>query len=107
MKIGQTAILALVMGASTSFSPAASSQDAEVQQALKALEDALPGRLMHNPYDLQWDSRGLNQKIKFITSKGKHHAVKSSLFLRGRCRINWVVLHSWKYLARSIRELRC
>ena len=70
MKIGQTAILALVMGASTSFSPAASSQDAEVQQALKALEDALPGRLMHNPYDLQWDSRGLNQKIKVINTNG-------------------------------------
>ena len=47
MKIGHSTIWALIMGASISFSPAAFSQEAELQQALKALEDALPGKLMH------------------------------------------------------------
>ena len=70
MKIGHSTIWALIMGASISFSPAAFSQEAELQQALKALEDALPGKLMHNPYDLQWDSRGPNQKIKVINTNG-------------------------------------
>lgn len=70
MKIGQSVIWALIMGASISFSSAAFSQDAEIQQALKALDDALPGTLMHNPYDLEWGARGPNQKTTVINTKG-------------------------------------
>ena len=69
MKFGQSIIYAIIMGASLSFSSPALSQDAEMEQALKALEDALPGTLMHNPYDLQWNSRGPNNKIKVVDAK--------------------------------------
>ena len=70
MKFEQSVIWALIIGATFSFSPAAFSQDAELEQALKTLDDALPGTLMHNPYDLQWGSRGPNQKTKVIDAKG-------------------------------------
>ena len=70
MKFRQSIIWALIMGTAFSFSPAAFSQDAELEQALKALDDALPGTLMHNPYDLQWGTRGPNQKTKVIDAKG-------------------------------------
>ena len=70
MKIGQCVVWAFIMGAAITFSFPAFSQDAEMQQALKALDEALPGRLMHNPYDLHWESRGPNQKIKVINTNG-------------------------------------
>lgn len=70
MTFRQSIIWALIMGAAISFSSVAFSQDVEMQEALKALDDALPGTLMHNPYDLQWGSRGPNQKIKVIEAKG-------------------------------------
>ena len=70
MKIGQCVVWTFIIGAAITFSFPAFSQDAEMQQALKALDEALPGRLMHNPYNLQWESRGPNQKIKVINAKG-------------------------------------
>lgn len=70
MKFGQSVIGALILGATLSFSPAAFSQDAATEQALEALDAALPGSLMHNPYDLQWDSRGPNKKIKVVDAEG-------------------------------------
>lgn len=70
MKFGQSVITALILGSAISFSSAAFSQDTEMSQALKALDTALPGTLLHNPYELQWDSRGPNKKITIIDADG-------------------------------------
>lgn len=70
MKFGQSEITTLIIGATIIFSPTAFAQDAEMAQALKTLDDALPGTLMHNPYDLQWNARGPNKKIKVVTAEG-------------------------------------
>ena len=70
MKFKLSMITSLIIGASISFSPVTFAQDAEMAQALKALDDALPGTLMHNPYDLQWDAVGQNKKIKVVAAEG-------------------------------------
>ena len=57
-------ITAITFGAIIALSTPTFAQDTE--QALKALEDALPGTLIHNPYELEWVSRGPNKKIKVI-----------------------------------------
>lgn len=70
MKFGQSVITTLIIVASIIFSPTAFAQNAEMAQALKTLDDALPGTLMHNPYTIQWDSSGPNKKIKVVTAEG-------------------------------------
>lgn len=57
-------ITAITFGAIIALSTPTFAQDTE--QALKALEDALPRTLIHNPYELEWVSRGPNKKIKVI-----------------------------------------
>ena len=92
MKIGQSAIWALFIGASFSFSTGASSQDAATEQALKALDDALPGTLMHNPYDLQWNSRGPNQKIKVIDAQGTPTGKALSAKIKKKANKPWEIV---------------
>ena len=64
MKFGQNTITAAVFGTIISLSFPAFAQDME--QALKTLDDALPGKLIHNPYEIQWDTKGPNKKIKIV-----------------------------------------
>ena len=52
----------------------------DMAQALQALEDALPGTLLHNPLDMEWDKRGNDMKTKVVTAatlpSGKAISVK-------------------------------
>ncbi|NNC37250.1 MAG: hypothetical protein EX271_11790 [Acidimicrobiales bacterium] len=50
----------LLSGVSTMAS--ASDMDA----ARQAIEDALPGTLIHNPLDIEWESRGNDKKVKVV-----------------------------------------
>lgn len=40
----------------------------DMTQALQALEDALPGTLLHNPLDMGWEKRGNDIKTKIVTA---------------------------------------
>lgn len=64
MKIKFPMISVVIFGTIISLSSSAFAQD--VEQALKALDDALPGKLIHNPYKIKWDTRGPNKKIKIV-----------------------------------------
>jgi len=44
-------------------------QAQDVDAALQALDDALPGQLLHNPFDIQWDSRGNDLKTKIVDAE--------------------------------------
>lgn len=50
----------LLSGAST----IASSSDMDA--ARQAIEDALPGTLIHDPLDIEWESRGNDKKVKVV-----------------------------------------
>ena len=45
----------------------AASQDMDA--ALKAIDDALPGKLMHNPIAIDWESKGEDKKIKVVKAE--------------------------------------
>ena len=54
----------LAVGLTTVFSTPAVAQDAEA--AVLALDNALPGKLMHNPYLADWQMRGDDKRIKVV-----------------------------------------
>ena len=41
----------------------------DIEAARQAIEDALPGTLLHNPLAIQWDSRGEDKKIKVVDAE--------------------------------------
>lgn len=45
----------------------AASQD--MQAALKAIDDALPGKLIHNPLAIEWESKGDDKKVKVVKAE--------------------------------------
>jgi hypothetical protein len=60
----KTALMSLFAASTMIFAIPAQAQDADA--ALQALDDALPGELMHNPFDLEWDARGNDLKTKVV-----------------------------------------
>lgn len=61
------ALMSLLAASTMMFATTAQAQDADA--ALQALDDALPGELMHNPFDLKWDSKGNDLKTKVVTAE--------------------------------------
>ncbi|MEL6687655.1 MAG: hypothetical protein AAFP97_08535 [Pseudomonadota bacterium] len=49
------------------IAPASIAQD--MSEAIQALDDALPGTLIHNPFDLQWESSGNDIRIKVVDAE--------------------------------------
>jgi len=41
----------------------------DLEAARQAIEDALPGTLIHNPLAVEWESRGDDKKIKIIKAE--------------------------------------
>lgn len=60
----KTAIVSLVAAAAILTTPTAQAQDMDA--ALQALDDALPGELLHNPFDLEWDAKGNDLRTKIV-----------------------------------------
>lgn len=51
--------------------PSAMAQDdAAIQEALVALDAQLPGKLINNPYDIQWRTDGSDKKDAVVKSEG-------------------------------------
>ena len=61
------ALMSLLAASTMMFALPAHAQDADA--ALQALDDALPGELMHNPFDLEWDARGNDLKTKVVQAE--------------------------------------
>jgi len=64
MNISKTFLSMLVISASTCIAPLSMAQD--MDQVLKALDDALPGKLIHNPLDIEWEKGGNDIKTKLV-----------------------------------------
>lgn len=45
-------------------------EDAQMQQALEALDATLPGKLINNPYVIKWKTEGPDQKSQLVEAKG-------------------------------------
>lgn len=56
-----------VFGALSLSAPASFAQDMDA--VLKALDDALPGSLMHNPLEMDWQKRGSDLKTKVVKAE--------------------------------------
>lgn len=61
------ALMSLLAASTMMLTTTAQAQDADA--ALQALDDALPGVLMHNPFDLKWDAKGNDLKTKVVTAE--------------------------------------
>lgn len=67
MKFIQSLLMgAVIAGAPLAIMPAFAQ---DMAQALKALDDALPGTLIHNPLDMEWDKRGNDIKTKVVEAE--------------------------------------
>jgi hypothetical protein len=60
-------LMSLLAASTIMFAFPAQAQDADA--ALQALDDALPGALMHNPFDLEWDAKGNDLKTKVVKAE--------------------------------------
>lgn len=69
MNVIKTTLAALMVA---SMAPAALAQDSEIASedaALQALDDALPGELLHNPLTNKWESGGNDMRTKIVDAE--------------------------------------
>ena len=64
MKRLSKTILAAATVSLSFMAPTSFAQDMDA--ALQALDDALPGELIHNPFDLQWEASGNDINLKVV-----------------------------------------
>lgn len=67
MLTARTALVSLLAASAMMVTTTVQAQDAEA--ALQALDDALPGELLHNPFDLKWDAKGNDLKTKVVDAE--------------------------------------
>ena len=60
----------LVIGAIVPTAQANDANDAAMEQALKALDSQLPGKLINNPYKVKWITHGSEKKDAIVKSEG-------------------------------------
>jgi hypothetical protein len=63
----KTAFMSLLAASAMMITTSAQAQDADA--ALQALDDALPGELLHNPFDLKWDVKGNDLRTKVVDAE--------------------------------------
>ena len=64
MKHTKSLFMGLVLAATCGWSTSGITQ--EMDQVLKALDDALPGELIHNPLVLDWEFKGNDLRSKIV-----------------------------------------
>lgn len=67
MRNTRSALMSLLAGTAFFASLPASAQDADA--ALQALDAALPGELLHNPFDLEWEAKGNDIRTKVVDAE--------------------------------------
>jgi len=65
--LSSAAIITLSAG---TYAAAQSDNDAAMTAALETLDASLPGKLINNPYDIQWRTDGSDKREKIVKSKG-------------------------------------
>ncbi len=60
-----------------------------MQKALAALDAQLPGKLINNPYDIQWKTEGSDKKENIVESEGVPGGVAYSITVKKTKRNPW------------------
>lgn len=68
---------------------ASANDDAAMQQALAALDAQLPGKLINNPYDIQWSTYGSDKREKIVESAGAPGGMAYSVTVKKSKRNHW------------------
>lgn len=79
-----TGIISVSLIAFAGLTVSATAQDVDMEAALQALEDALPGDLIHNPLDLQWEPGGNDVKTKIVDADALNSGQAVSVRVRKR-----------------------
>ena len=81
---------AVVLGLSSAgLAQANDPADAAMQQALAALDATLPGKLINNPYDIQWSTDGSDKKEAIVKSEGVPGGMAYSVRVKKAKRKPW------------------
>ncbi len=75
--------------ASFTTASANDASDAAMQQALQALDATLPGKLINNPYDIQWKTEGSDKKESIVKSEGVPGGMAYSVRVKKAKRKPW------------------
>jgi hypothetical protein len=67
--------------------PLARAQDMDAVR--QAIEDALPGTLIHDPLDMDWDSRGRGMKLKIVEAPELSSGQAVSVKIKKRAEKRW------------------
>jgi len=68
---------------------ASANDDAEMKQALAALDAQLPGTLINNPYDILWKTEGSDKRVKIVKSEGAPGGMAYSVTVKKPQRNHW------------------
>jgi len=82
--------VAVLLGASSGrIAHANDANDAAMQQALATLDATLPGKLLNNPYDIQWSTEGSDKKESIVKSEGAPGGMAYSVRVKKSKRKPW------------------
>jgi|GEM_PF-1449207 len=81
--------VAFITVAVTSTSQANDSNDAAIQQALQALDAQLPGKLINNPYDIQWSTHGSDKKESIVKAEGAPGGMAYKVRVKKKKKNHW------------------
>ena len=79
----------LIAGSITSIAQANEADDAAIEQALKALDAQLPGKLINNPYKIQWSTHGSDKKEAIVKSEGAPGGMAYQVRVKKQKRKHW------------------
>ena len=77
--------MSLLVGTMMFASLPANAQDT----ALQALDDALPGELLHNPFDLKWETKGNDIRAKMVDAEALTSGNAISVRIRKKQQRPW------------------
>jgi len=80
---------ALIALAASSISYANNADDEAIQQALKALDAQLPGKLINNPYDIKWSTQGSDKREAVVESAGAPGGMAYKVTVKKRKKNHW------------------
>ncbi len=79
----------LVIGAIVPTAQANDANDAAMEQALKALDSQLPGKLINNPYKVKWITHGSEKKDAIVKSEGAPGGSAYQVRVKKKKRNHW------------------
>jgi hypothetical protein len=81
----RSTVMSLLVGTMMFASLPANAQDT----ALQALDDALPGELLHNPFDLKWETKGNDIRAKMVDAEALTSGNAISVRIRKKQQRPW------------------